>query len=182
MRYSSGSLLKSPTSPTVYLVVEDGSKYAFRSAEEFKKYGYRFDLVKTVTEEELAAHPAAPFTGRAYHTTGDLVKYPASPGVYMIENRTKRGFPSAAVFLSYASFDQIPTIDLSFQYPDGPVMSFPDGVLVKGAGPTVYLMENQQKRAFTSAQSFWTRGYDFGQIRQVEDSDLARLSDGASLE
>lgn len=179
VKFSAGALLKSSTSPTVYLIVDNESKYAFKSAQEFARFGYRFDLVKTASEQDLALYSNAAFLALTYHATGNLVKYPDSATVYRIENRTKRGFSSRAVFLSYARFSQVLTIDPSFQYPDGPVMGFPEGALLKGSGLTVYLIENSMRRPFTEAASFFKLGYSFSQVRQVSEQDLTlHLEDG----
>src|SRR3989344_2832145 len=64
------------------------------------------------------------------------------------------------------------TIDRSFNYPDGPVLGFKDGSLIKGSPYTVYLIDSGKKRGFTSAAAFLGLGYSFLQVRSVPDGEL----------
>ena len=91
----------------------------------------------------------------------------------MIENYTKRPIRTPAVFFSWTnSFDDVFTIDRSFNYPDGPVLGFKDGSLIKGSPYTVYLIDSGKKRGFTSAAAFLGLGYSFLQVRSVPDGEL----------
>lgn len=181
LKFPSGSLIKG-RGAAVYLIVGDGSKYAFKSADEFFRFGYRFDMVYEVAESHLSLYPNATFPVFYYHATGGLIKYPNSSTVYRIENKTKRGFTSYPAFLANSDSSKIMTISTIFQYPDGPVMTYPDGSLIKGASPAVYLIENQKKRPFSSAGSLLNLGYSFEQVRVVSDSDLRLHEDGEPIQ
>ena len=173
LSFPPGSLIKSPSDPTVYLILDNSDRYGFTSAEEFFRFGFRFDLVDETTEEELSSHPTSPIQNLSYHATGNLIKYPSSATVYRIENNTKRGFSSPEAFFFYGDFRRILTIDPSFQYPDGTNMSYPEGALVRTAeDPTVYLITNGKKHAYSSAEQFLSDGYDFSMIRPAGDGEL----------
>ncbi len=178
VKFGPGALLKSRNNPTVYLVIDNSTKYGFRSAEEFHRFGYRFEQVREIAESELASYPDAGLASLAYHATGNFIKYPNNPTVYKIEHNTKRGIPSLAVFLSHADLSQILVVSTSFQYADGPILGFAEGILIKGSGPTVYLVQDQKRRGFRSAQSFLDLGYSFSQVRVVSDADLALHQEG----
>ena len=99
-----------------------------------------------------------------------------------MENRTKRPIRTPAVFFSYTnSFDDVFTVDRSFNYPDGPLLGFKDGSLIKGSPYTVYLVDSGKKRGFTSAAAFLGIGYSFSQVRTVPDGELGLHQDGSSF-
>jgi len=180
--YGSGALIKIPGSATVYLIIDNGSKYPFKSAEEFLRFGFRFERVRVVDASVLASYPDAPIGNLAYHAKNQFIKFADSPTVYLMENRTKRPIRTPAVFFSYTnSFDDVFTVDRSFNYPDGPLLGFKDGSLIKGSPYTVYLVDSGKKRGFTSAAAFLGIGYSFSQVRTVPDGELGLHQDGSSF-
>jgi len=170
-----GTLLKTPGNPTVYLTLDNGKRYGFRSADEFQRFGFRFDLIKTIFDNELNYYPLSDIASLSFHATGNLVKYANNPTVYRIENNTKRGISSPEIFLHYGAFSDVLIIAPSFQYLDGPILNYPDGALVKGTAPTVYLIAGGKKHPFTSAAQFFSEGYNFSMIRAARDEDLLRM-------
>ena len=177
LSFPPGSLITSPSNPTVYLILDNSDKYGFHSAEEFFRFGFRFDLVDETTDEELSTHPSSPIAALSYHATGNLVKYPSSPTVYRIESNKKRGFASPETFFFYGDFQRIITIDPSFESPDGTNMPYPEGALVRTAkDPTVYLITNNTKQAYTSAEEFLSDGYSFDMVRGVRGEELGQLA------
>ncbi|MDP3993402.1 MAG: DUF4091 domain-containing protein [Candidatus Doudnabacteria bacterium] len=173
LNFPPGSLLKIPQDRTVYLILDNSDKYAFKSIEEFQRFGFKFDLVQETTDEELSTHPTSPIANLDHHARGNLIKYPGSSTVYRIENNTKRAFSSPETFFFYGDFSQVITIDPSFQYPDGAVMLIPEGALIRTAeDPTVYLLENNTKRAYSSAEELYFDGYSFDQVRIGRGEEL----------
>jgi hypothetical protein len=173
-----GALIKTRTNPTVYLIISNGTKYAFKSAAEFLGFGFRFNLVQEAADTELQSIPDASIASLSYHPTGQFVKYQGSPAVYKIENNLKRAVPSMEVLRTHMDPFRIIIISESFQYASGADLGLAEGSLVKGSGATVYLIENGQKRGFSSAAAFLGQGYGFGQIRAVLDSELAKYAEG----
>lgn len=182
LTYGPGSLVKTASGAAVYLILDNGSRYAFKSEQEFKGFGYRFDLVKNVSQADLDAFPISTVASLNYHAAGNFVKYPGAATVYKIENNQKRGVPSLAVLLSHAELSQILTVPVSFVYADGPVLGFADGSLVKGTGPAVYLISGGNKLGFPSYEKFLGLGYSSLMIRTASDADLARHADGGVVD
>ena len=181
LRFTSGALLKG-SSPTVYLVLDNGDLYSFKSAEEFQRFGYRFTLVTNISDTDLGAYPLSQIQSLRYHAASNFVKYARSATVYMIENKTKRAMTSPDVFFSYATdWNQVLTIPDDITYPDGAILTFPDGMLLKGTEPTVYLTSQGMLRPFTSAEAFLGFGYAWNQIKVVRDEDLNLEGQGTSL-
>ncbi|MEZ4868638.1 MAG: glycosyltransferase family 2 protein [Caldilineaceae bacterium] len=54
----------------------------------------------------------------------------------------------------------------------------PYGLLIRGAGPTVYLVEHGRRRAFLTPEAFLSHGYQWQQIVQVRDADLQNIPEG----
>jgi len=180
--YGSGALLKTSRSAAVYLIIDNGTKYLFKSAEEFLRFGFRFDRVRVVDEAILDSYTNATISSLTYHAKNQFIKYPDSPTVYLIENYTKRPIRTPAVFFSWTnSFDDVFTIDRSFNYPDGPLLGFKNGSIIKGSPATVYLIDNNKKRGFTSAQAYFGLGYSFSQVRAVPDDELNLHEQGTSF-
>ncbi len=181
--FTSGTILKTPSSPTIWLITENGSRYPFRDAQEFLRFGLRFDLTRVISDQELNRYPVANFSSLAlFHSTGTFVKYAGDNTVYQIRNRVKYPLTSPAVFFAHAlSFSEILTIPDDITYPTGTTLTFPDGVLIKGSTPTVYLLENGKRRAFRSAQTFLDLGFTFDQIKQAPDVDLLLNEIGAPI-
>lgn len=92
-----GSLVKSPSDPTVYLIAR-GKKYGFASAEVFNGLGHKFSSVLTVTAPELDLM-----------SQGEILTDPTIrhlPGTHINDNGTvywlgessKHAYPSLEVF------------------------------------------------------------------------------------
>ena len=159
IRFGPGSLLKTPDSPTVWLVLDNNSRYGFASSEEFDRFGYRFDLVQTVAPEELNTHPLSGMTALSYHAAGQFVAYDGDPTVYRMDAGRKRPITSWAVLQSYAEPKYILKIPQSFAYHAAPFVAFPDGSLIRSQSvPTVYLIAAGQRRAIASPAALQALG------------------------
>jgi len=182
VKFGPGALLKTPGGGAVYLILDDGSRYGFTSAEEFKRFGFRFELVETVSVPELAAYPESGVKVLSYHAAGNFIKYPDSATVYKIENKTKRGITSLPVLEAHVSSSQIITVPRSFSYSDGPILIFPDGILLKGSGPAVYLITQGKKKTFPSFEKFTSYGYTPAMIKTASDAELLFLPDDGPIQ
>src|SRR5258708_3184890 len=168
----SGTLIKSSDNPTVYLMV-GSSKRAFASAAEFTSNGYRFNQVYVINDPPLVN--SIPATTDAFvRPFGSLVKYASSPAVYFINPiRQKRGYSTLQMFnLWNGSIRDVITIPDSETYPDGPLALLPSGTLVKGSGPTIYLVFDTTLRPFPTHHHLTDFGFRFDQVVTVPDPDL----------
>lgn len=137
--------------------------------------------VSTILSSAMAFAPQ--FASAAVHTDGCIVI--SNGTAWYITGGTRRGFPSAEVFMSYGyNFGQLAaasTEDLAL--PVGPIMVYADGTLVKGPGdPLVYLVTSAQKRGFTSGSVFSGLGFSFVDVQQAPFNTFADLPTGANID
>ena len=179
--FAPGALIKAKDDPTVYLVIDNNTKYAFKSFTELTSFGYKPSLIVETDSQTVSTIPSASISKLSYHAAGTFIKYQGDPTVYMVENNTKRPIGAFEVLKAYTDPKDIITVSASFQYTDGPVLAFPDGVLIKGSNDTVYLVSGGTRRAFTSAEQFTNLGYNFNQVVSTTDVELQRFPDGGNL-
>ena len=144
-----GSLVKTASSPTIYLVL-DGLKHAI-IADIFKNQGYRQSQVGVITSDEIGALPTAAYaqpkdktffavdgkTGPLYEFK-DGVTHPISSYVAKQRGITPSYVFTTAVFVEWYTGVPVPPRD---------------GTLVKGpTDGTVYLVKNGQLSALSAAQ------------------------------
>jgi hypothetical protein len=68
--------------------------------------------------------------------------------------------------------------NLARAMPDAEAFVIRDGVLLKGSGPEVYTLENNQRRWITTLDAFEWYGYTWEQVHEVEDSFLENFEEG----
>ncbi|MCD4705336.1 hypothetical protein K8R66_04660, partial [bacterium] len=175
------TLFKYQNDPKVYLL-EDGKKRLIINEAVFLNKGYQWDQVRTI--EESVIYP----DGLDLQPTGAsayiLIKYGDSSAVYLLENGKKRLIVNEGIFLDRGyHWDQVKTIGEGIIYPDGldlqPIE--PDAyILIKYKdGSTVYLLENGKKRLIVNEGIFLDRGYQWYQVRIIEESVI--YPDGLDL-
>jgi hypothetical protein len=65
--------------------------------------------------------------------------------------------------------------------PDSAALVLRDGVVLKGSGPEIYVLENDRLRWISSMDAFMHRGLTWGDVHVVEDAFLAKFEAGAPL-
>ena len=181
-----GALIKPAGSNNIF-VVESGSLRPIGSVEVLKSYKISFSEFKTATFADIYL-PSAP---GLYFKEGTLIKG-SGPDVYVIDQtsqytyvRRKITSIDAFVSLGYAAADIIPVPDSALGIADGPPLGVaaqhPDGALVINAGsPTVYLIENGQKRIVGSPGVLISQRISSNMIKPATSGDLT-LSQGPNL-
>ncbi|MCK4799949.1 hypothetical protein KAS31_03130 [Candidatus Parcubacteria bacterium] len=109
--------------------------------------------------------------------------------VYLVENDKKRWITDANVFVSngYQWADVIVVTESELKlYPDGENVKAnfnlkPNGSLMKGSGPKVYLVENNSKRWITSATAFASNNYQWEAIITITDFELNLYLNGKNI-
>jgi hypothetical protein len=178
----SGTLVKSSNDTTVYLTVA-GSKRAFISENEFLSNGYTFNQVYTIADINLIASMPT-ITTPFERPIGSWIKYDGNPTVYFINSaRLKRAFTTWTMFKLFVDNPiHIIPVQSSETYADGPIVIFPDGILVKGSAAAVYLTAGGQLRPFGSYALFQAMGFKDKDVVKVEDSDLQLEPIGAPVQ
>lgn len=181
-----GTLIKSASSGTVYLVTSSTQKRPFPSAESFLSYGYEWGEIVTARNSVLGQYSTG--TNLPFYD-GTLVKGSAGT-VYVIEFGKRRAFCSAAIFegLGYR-WDQIVTIPDSVlaTIPTGTGIcslgSHPEGTVAKTASSaSVYLLNtisgNKIKRLFPSGENFLSWGYRWEQVLTISSGEMRGYATG----
>lgn len=118
--YPIGTLVKG-SGPEVYVLREGMEKIWIKNEETFNGLGYRWNMIKNVSDEYLNAHETTieqDHTKR--HPTGTLIKYANSPTVYMVYYGEKRPFFTAeALERRDYSWDDIIIVPKSRKYNTG---------------------------------------------------------------
>ncbi len=120
LTYPSGSLLKG-AGPTVYLVY-DKTIRPFADEEIFKRAGYNWKQIKTVSVDHLRLYELGEelTPDNFYHPDGTLIKYTYDPRVYLVDNGTKRLIADENMFNQYGfDWNQVITVPTYWQYPSG---------------------------------------------------------------
>ncbi len=71
--------------------------------------------------------------------------------------------------------------NLARAMPDAQALIIRDGLVLKGDGDEIYVLENNQKRWISSLDAFTRYGYRWEQVNQVDDAFLAQFPTGPTL-
>ncbi len=149
--------------------------------------------VKTISQLELDSFKEESSYFGPYHE-GQILRVEGDRLVYLISNNTRRPLASWDVFysLNYSSSEivYVSKQDLN-RYPLGRVVNKAEDislnrrinnrVVTSPNSSTVYLLVNDKKLPFLSAQSFSNKGYNFSQVINIADSELNKYQIGTPL-
>jgi len=71
--------------------------------------------------------------------------------------------------------------NLARAMPDRKALVIRDGLVLKGEGDKIYVLEDNHKRWISSLEAFEYYGFDWEQVNQVDDNFLNRFPDGPAL-
>lgn len=181
-----GALLKSMTGNDIY-VIKDGKKEKIQDPETFNKRGYKWDQIKSVSQEDLESIPEyatsvqQPTTAPALPqgiTSGSLVKSPNSPTVYFITpTGAKKPILNIKVFNSYNSkWDNVKTVS------QDEISSSPTVNAIRiGNDPKVYFISNGQKQWVKTPEAFAKQGLKWDQIVSVNKTEFDEYKEGEEI-
>ncbi|MFH1226091.1 MAG: lamin tail domain-containing protein [bacterium] len=138
----------------------------------------------------IACLTLAPITANAAelpYPEGALIKGPG-PQVYLISNGLKRWIVDEKTFtglqLNWAKINTVNEWILS-QYPAGKEIksgnTYPDGLLIKGSTPEVYLIAKSKRRWIPDEATFNTLNLSWQNIFIINDEKLERISRGEKI-
>ena len=124
---------------------------------------------------------------QVYLPKADLIKG-VDPEVYILENGVRRWIPDPDIFNQFGydwqNIKNVPD-NLLESYPLGDKLSrysdYPEGSLIKGTGPEVYLIELGKRRWIPSPEIFEGSGFGWRYIIQVDDKKLKRIKESEYL-
>ena len=123
----------------------------------------------------------------SYLPKADLIKG-TGPEVYILENGVRHWIPSPEIFehfqYKWANIKILPD-NLLRSYPLGTKLSkyskYPDGTLLKGSGPEVYLIELGKRRWIPTPRVFEASDFGWKYIIEIDDKKLSRIKQGDNL-
>ncbi len=161
---------------TIYVTKEDKVyilSYMVGSSEEAN---FKTTFQMLINSFQFIVQPQ----GRA---DGTLIKYADRPEIYLIENNQKRAFESGEIFEKLGfKWENVIEIPSSETYVSGAnITGYLDGTLIKYVGqPGIYLIENNQKRAFKSAEIFESLGFKWEDVIEISIDEV--YPDGPIIE
>lgn len=162
---------------TVYMIGLNGVKRGFTSMTVFTGLGYNLSGVPKIN---LSDYPTGAPIGSSSepHPEGALVK--EGKTIWWIRNNQKTGFESMQVFNTYGFSlgDVTKANPADIALPQGPLIKFRDGTLVKD-GSTYYLISDGKKKSFASVSDLTNRGY---KTVNVITASLANYESGGAVE
>lgn len=117
-------------------------------------------------------------------STNGVFKLANNPTVYVLIDGQMHPFTSAAAFTAWGfKFSQVETISQTrFQtFVIGANLGIPDGSLVKGSGPTTYIVFNGQKNVAAPESLINQLGLSLSNTVIVSDNDLANIPLGPAI-
>ena len=113
-----------------------------------------------------------------------LLRANGKPDVFEIEDGMKRKIASPGVFtengFEWDDIEEVSEEELA-GYAEGDAVPYPDGSVLQGSGPQVFVIADGKKRHVVSPRAFEGLGYKWGLIKKVPDSELNLHDDGTSL-
>ena len=154
--------------------IEDGQ------LKEFKSNTYNYQVINLEKNQlEVFLNPLI-----GQFSDGILVKSYNRDRVYLIEKNKRRAILSQQLF-NLKKYKWNNVVSLSDRnlaiYPLGNPLTYPEGSLIKGQGPEVYLVENEKRRHITSPLLFINKGFSWKNIITVSEEELLTHSPGENL-
>ena len=153
---------------TIYISKEDRVYILSYMVGTNKEANFKTTFQMLINSFQFIVQPQ----GRA---NGTLIKYPDQPGIYLIENNQKRAFKSGEIFEKLGfKWEDVIEIPLSEAYISGTnITGRLDGTLIKYPGqPEIYLIENNQKRAFMSGEIFESLGFKWEDVIEISIDEV----------
>ena len=139
----------------------------------FQKLGYKWTSVISVKPEELGYYANGKSMSFPDKT---LIKKEGDPAIYKIENQKRKKFTSEQLFkISGGKWSNVIVLsDEEFSiYPDGGVVRYPDGTLLKEAGDDkIYVVKNGMAEWIKTAKEFEKAGYKWRDVTEVAAAEL----------
>lgn len=172
-----GTLVRVSGNPTVYLI-ESSQRRGIISGAAFVSQGYDWGRVKVATTSDaaLAVGTNVGFReGTLAQGTGPVYAIDDASGT--LSKRQIVNFQSFAA-LGYQASEVLRVTDAELPSPTGGAINdasaHPDGTLIRATGqPTVFLIENGQRRGIISGAAFSSQGYDWNRIKIATTADNA---------
>ena len=187
--FREGTVLKG-SGPNIYIIDQTSAttwgKRLVTNGPAFNALGYTAADVIQVADSDLSGAPNGPvINDSSRHPDGTIVKSPGGT-LYLLQDDTKRFIGSPEVFVSqrYQPYMIKNATSADLALPDGNYTYFREGTMIKGSGPTIYIIDDTGsgfvRRAIASPSAFAELGYNLSDVLTVPDSAL-QITDGEGV-
>jgi hypothetical protein len=180
--FPDGTLIRSRGKPQTY-VIQGGRKCYIPDPETFQSRGYSWDQVKEVDQATLdsisTGIPIASVKPPFQYTPPGQQPAAQTPSATGPPPMTQPQPPSSPTPSQPSGSSTAPPATGSTPYQTQPQSSsFPDGTLVKGSGPDIYLIQNGVKRLIPDMVTFNAMGFNRNNMISVDDQKLGNIPTG----
>jgi hypothetical protein len=184
--FPDGTLIRLKGKPQTY-VIQGGRKCYIPDPETFQSRGYSWDQVKEVDQATLDSI----FTGIPIQSVKPPYQYippgqqpavqtPSPTGPVVIQPQSPSSQTSSQP--SGSSTIQPGTGPIPSQpQPQSSASSFPNGTLIKGSGPDIYLVENGVRRLIPDIETFNALGFNRNNVISVDDQKMWNIPIGIPI-
>ena len=190
LTFHSGTVIKG-SGLELYAVADiSGTLYKqyIPSAEVHNTLGFSESERVTVSDSFLSSLPnGTTLSTTSRHPNGSLIMAPDGFTVYKLDNNLRRHVSSPWVLqsLNKGKYFIKPATAADMALSTGTAVDFEEGVLIKGSGPSIYVVDNDsgtiKKRHITSAFLYLLLKYQNNEWINVPDSSLP-VSDGPAVQ
>lgn len=182
IKFSNYSIIMAPDGK-LYLLV-DGKKRMF-AKDAFKALGYNIEEIMTASWQDVNSYAdAKEITVATAYATGALLQNKKTGGVYWVEDDSKAPLIDKIFLSTKFKGKKITAVDEKVleKFQTISPVKFNDGEILKSASsPSVFLIENGQKRPFISGEVFEGLGYKWSNIILVSDKILDLYTNGSAI-
>lgn len=176
------SLLKDETG-NIYLLVDDALRH-IDSMEAFRSIGFSEDEIIEIKNSDLILFDTGEEITKKTSNPQGIILQLANGALFYVENNIRHAIIDKQVFNArypnrVAIMAQAMEIE---QYSEGPIITFPDGYIVKGSEPTVYVITEGKRRAIPDESTFLSYGYSWNDIIVIDNTVLNAHPLGLSLD
>ncbi|MBU1039272.1 hypothetical protein KKC17_03580 [Patescibacteria group bacterium] len=175
IKFSNYSFLRIPKG-TVYLLADDMLR-GIASAEVLRRLGINPEEIVNVSSEDIISYgEGEPITDKSIYPLGVLLQDTKSGGIFWVQEGVKHPIWSREILQNNFKNRKISraTTKQLEQYLTGLPIVFRDGQLVRSwSQATVYLISNQTRRPFLSAEAFLDLGFDFSKVIATSDEAIS---------
>lgn len=155
----------------IYLLVDDALRH-IDSMETFRQIGFMEDEIVEIDNADLVLFDEGdPITATTTFPQGVLMQLTTTGAVFYIENGSRHPIVDRAIM--DAKFPNrtpilVEPVEVE-QYTEGHQVTLPDGYLIKGSEPTVYVIAEGERRPIPSESVFLSYGYSWDDILVLDD-------------
>lgn len=168
----------------IYLLVNDGLRQ-IDSLETFYAIGFKEDEIVDILNSDVSGFDQLdPITSASVYPQGNLLELETNGAMYYIEDGKRHQIFDTAILEAHFP-NRVPEKALPVaveQYAEAAPLLFPDGYIVKGESPDVFVISEGMKRPIQSESVFLSYGWSWEDIVVTTDRILSKHETGLPIQ